>query len=353
MQVLELESFLERAKTLPVFDVRTRAEFEQGRIPGAHSLPLFNEEERAIVGTLYHQVGKDEAVLKGLEIVGPKLRQLVEQVQAMLPEGAPKEVLVHCWRGGMRSGSVAWLLETAGFKVGILRDGYKSFRRWCIAQLYQPRKLVILGGLTGTGKTAFLAQLRERGEQVIDLEALANHRGSAFGALDQPKQPSNEQFENTLAVAWAALDTERRVWLEDESRNIGRCFLPDSFWMRMSHAPVIVATVSLERRLDHLVEVYGQADPEALSACFDSVSKRLGLERTRAAKAAIAQGQLREAAALALDYYDRGYRYGLSQRAAQFQQVVEMDAGDVSALIERAEQWADPLWAARQASRPA
>lgn len=339
MSSVDLETFMELAKTWPVFDVRTHAEFVQGRIPGAHSLPLFNEQERAIVGTIYKQVGKDEAVLKGLELVGPKLRAIVEQVGALAPE---RRALVHCWRGGMRSGSVGWLLKTAGFEVHTLEGGYKRFRRWSLEQLEQPRPIMILGGLTGSGKTELLHELAAHGEQIIDLEGIAHHRGSAFGAVMMPEQPSNEQFENELATQWAALDPARLVWLEDESRNVGRCFLPERFWAHMSAAPVLVVKVSDERRIEHLVKIYGAAPHDALVQCFEGISRRLGGERTREALKALEQGELHEAARLALSYYDKTYLYGLHKRPEAQRRELELapSGAGIKEIIALGHAWA-------------
>lgn len=346
MSAVDLETFMELAKTWPVVDVRTHAEFVQGRIPGAHSLPLFNEEERAVVGTLYKQVGKDEAVLKGLELVGPKLRAIVEQVGAIAPK---RRVLVHCWRGGMRSGSVAWLLQTAGFEVHTLEGGYKRFRRWSLDQLELSRPVMILGGLTGSGKTELLHELAAAGEQIVDLEGIANHRGSAFGAVMMPAQPSNEQFENELAIQWAALSPSRLVWLEDESRSVGRCFLPDTFWSQMTAAPVLVVKVSDQRRVEHLVKIYGQAPPEALMQCFEGISRKLGGDRKREALTALGQGDLHEAAKLALSYYDKAYLYGLHKRPeAQRRELALPDEGGAAAIIELGHAWFNALQEASQ-----
>ena len=183
------------SQNVPLLDVRSPAEFEQGHIPGAINVALFTNEERARVGTIYKTQGKDEAVLEGLRIVGPKMASIVEQALELAPE---RKLKVHCWRGGMRSGSVGWLLRQAGFSVEVLNGGYKAYRQKVLQELANPFNFVVVGGPTGSGKTHVLKALQNSGEQVIDLEGLAHHRGSAFGHMGLEEQPSSEYFENLL-----------------------------------------------------------------------------------------------------------------------------------------------------------
>jgi len=196
---LSVDDFLKEAAHLPVIDVRSPGEYDHAHIPHAINIPLFDNEERAKVGTRYKQVGKDSAVLLGLELVGPKLADFVKKARRLNLTG--QEVLVHCWRGGMRSGSFAWLLNTAGIKARTLEGGYKAYRSQVLAAFAEPARM-IYGGKTGSGKTEILHELAKQGEQVIDLEALANHKGSSYGAIGQEPQPSSEQFENKLFAVW-------------------------------------------------------------------------------------------------------------------------------------------------------
>ena len=195
-EVLQIEAFLERALSLPVIDVRSPAEFRQGHIPGAINLPLFDDQERKEVGTLYKQVNREAAIFAGFEFIGKKLADLARQGVKLA--GRKKKLLVHCWRGGMRSQSMSWLFETTGISCALLDGGYKSFRKHVREQLALPITLKVLGGKTGSGKTLLLSRIQQLGEQIIDLEALAHHKGSAFGALGEPEQPTTEQFENHL-----------------------------------------------------------------------------------------------------------------------------------------------------------
>jgi tRNA 2-selenouridine synthase len=304
--------FLEKARTRPVIDVRSPGEYAHAHVPDAVNIPLFDAAERAQVGTRYKQVGRDAAVLLGLELVGPKLAQFVEESQQLNPDGG--EVLVHCWRGGMRSGSFAWLLETAGMSVSTLVGGYKAYRNAVLAGVAQPRNVLILGGKTGSAKTETLYELARLGEQVIDLEALAHHRGSSYGMIGQAPQPSSEQFQNDLHRVWMSLDPTRRVWLEDESKAVGACYLPDGLWAQMRTAPVAFLDVPLETRVIFLVETYGRFPHEALVEATDRIRKRIGNDRHQLAMQALEQFDYARVAELALGYYDKAYLHGLAQR---------------------------------------
>ena len=296
----------------PIVDVRSPGEFVRGHIPGAYSLPLFSNEERAVVGIIYKQQGRDPALLEGLRLVGPKLAWLVEEAQRIAPEG---RIRVHCWRGGERSASVAWLLGKAGFRdVAVLKAGYKSFRKTVLSTFEVPLDLRVLGGYTGTGKTETLEQLRSRGEQVIDLEDFASHKGSAFGALGGSPQPSTEQFENLLWYRIRQLVAGRRVWVEDESAMIGRVNIPAPFFDQMRRAIMYFVDLPIEARTERLVRDYGRFPAEQLASAMGRIAKRLGPQHHKAAIEALAQGDLHQVARTALHYYDKSYRYGLSRR---------------------------------------
>ncbi|MBK8227121.1 MAG: tRNA 2-selenouridine(34) synthase MnmH [Flavobacteriales bacterium] len=320
--------------TAPIIDVRSPKEFAQGNIPGASSIPLFTDEERAIVGTLYKQVGREAAVLEGLRIVGPKLAPIVEQSRALAPDG---RIRVHCWRGGERSASVAWLLDRAGFaEVSTLRGGYKAFRNHLLASFAEEVDLRVLGGYTGTGKTETLRHLRELGEQVIDLEALAHHKGSSFGALGESPQPTTEQFENLLWLALSSRKAHKPIWVEDESIMIGRCKIPDAFFNSMRTAMLYFAEMPQGERADRLVEDYGRFDPNDLAAAVKRIEKRLGPQHCKAAIEALAAGDLRTVALIMLTYYDKTYARGASQRDPSRVLRLPATATDLRGLAQRA-----------------
>lgn len=342
---LDVADFLQAARDLPVFDARTPAEFAHSHIPGAHNLPLFLDEHRHQVGTTYKQRGRQEAILEGLDLVGPRMRELVEAVIAIAgpPDACEHPILVHCWRGGMRSGSLAWLLEFYGYKVTTLRGGYKAFRTWVLESFEQTLNLLVLGGYTGSGKTLTLFELERIGEQIIDLEGCANHKGSSFGALGLPPQPGSAHFENRIAMALSTLDPERRIFVEDESRMVGTCRIPDAIWKQMKEAHVIALMVPLEVRVERLVEAYGEASREDLVTCFERIEKRLGSRDAKQAVDAVKQGHLQEAAAVGLGYYDRAYEHGLQKRPEEQVTRVEVDARPPSALARVAVDAANAL----------
>ena len=336
---LSADLFLDKAQQLPVIDVRSPGEYARAHIPGAVNIPLFDNVERAQVGTKYKQAGKDAAVLLGLTLVGPKLAEFVKQSKKLNPQA--KTVLVHCWRGGMRSGSFAWLLDTAGLTASTLIGGYKAYRNAVLSAFTQPRKLLILGGKTGSGKTEILKELARQGEQVVDLEGLANHKGSSYGAIGQLPQPVTEHFENLLFQQWRQLDPNRRIWLEDESRSIGSCFIPMPLWHQMRAAPVAFIDVPKANRIERLVMEYAGIDHGLLVEATERIRKRLGGKVTQESLDALARQDYATVADLTLDYYDKAYMHGLSQRDSD--NVFSIEIGDVDPVkvANRLIQWTD------------
>ncbi|MEL6488996.1 MAG: tRNA 2-selenouridine(34) synthase MnmH [Cyanobacteria bacterium J06621_3] len=322
-QTLAIEDFF--SSDAPILDVRSPGEFQQGHIPGALSFPLFNNEERARVGTCYKKKSREQAVELGFDIVGPKLGDFIRKAQSLAPE---RRVRVHCWRGGMRSGAIAWALDLAGFETLTLQGGYKAYRQWVRTVLSTPKNIVLLGGMTGTAKTDILHALAQQGAQVLDLEGHANHRGSSYGALCLPPQPTTEQFENILAADWLSFDAQAPIWIEAESRRVGACCVPPELFAQMEAAFALEITRPISERVALLVDIYGQADTEELVVATERIRKRLGGQRTQDAIAAIKSGDLATAVTITLDYYDRTYRYGLEQREHR---VPEVDVTGLSA----------------------
>jgi len=309
---------------LPLLDVRSPSEYAKGHIPGAVSLPLFSDQERHEVGLAYKTLGRNEAVKLGLGFVGPKMRELVTHAEALAPE---RKVQLYCWRGGMRSGSVSWLLRTAGFEVQCIAGGYKTWRRQVLALFEYPFRFICLGGYTGVGKTAIIEALRSRGEQVINLEALASHRGSAFGTMGT--QPANEHFENLLAEALLRLDPVKPVWIEDESRRIGKIFLPHALLSGMRAAPYVLLHRDTHERIREVCAMYGFENLENLTDAFRKIEKRMGGQYCIQALEALHRGDLEEAARLALHYYDRSYAHTLEVR-----KIIPTHTVDVSGNME-------------------
>jgi tRNA 2-selenouridine synthase len=320
-------------KNIPVIDVRTPAEFAKGHIPGAFNIPLFSNEERVQVGTTYKQVGREQAILLGFDLTGPKWSGFIKQALEISPD---KNVAVHCWRGGMRSGAMAWALNLYGFNVHLITGGYKTYRRWVLDQFEKEYKLLVLGGFTGSGKTRVLHELVSAGNQVIDLEDLAQHQGSSYGTMGKLIQPSQEQFENDLAASLSKLDAHQTIWIEDESNTIGKCFIPKPLFMQIRSAQVIKLDVEREVRVKALAEEYGKLDKAFLAECTERIHKRLGPEQTRDALLAIEEGRMEDFVSLALVYYDKTYRIGLSKRDPSTIHELEFSDGLLHSLTELA-----------------
>ena len=316
--VLNARDFLEAAKVSVVLDVRSPKEFEEGHIPGAVSFPLFTDEERAVVGTTYKRIGKSEAIDAGLSFVGPKLQSLATRARALFEaQTEPKPLLIYCWRGGMRSGSVDWLLRTAQIPSLRCEGGYKACRAVYNEVLAAPRPYVVVGGMTGSAKTEVLHALREAGEGVLDLEGLALHYGSAFGNLEEHAQPSTAHFSNLLATSLMDLDAKQGdgpIWVENESRQIGKVHMPETFHKRQRSAPVLEIERTEDDRVNHLLSMYGGASVEALVEAFERIRTKLGGQHANEAIARVQEGDLASAARIALVYYDKTYRHGLDQR---------------------------------------
>ncbi|MEN8157677.1 MAG: tRNA 2-selenouridine(34) synthase MnmH [Bacteroidota bacterium] len=315
--IIQIEQFLSLSATHRVIDVRSPSEFSQAHIPGAVSIPLFNDQERKEVGTAYKQINKEAAMYIGLEYAGKKLTALAKE--GVKAAGKKKTLLVHCWRGGMRSKSMAWLFETMGITCYLLEGGYKSYRRHVLETFERPLKLIVLGGRTGSGKTDILHHLEKGGEQVIDLEGLAHHKGSAFGALGEPPQPSTEQFENELCLKLEEVDRERRIWIEDESRNVGKCVIPGAIYNLMKESRTLFLDISRELRARHLVKHYAGFEKEELKASVMKISKRLGGDRTREALESVDVEDFFETAMITLRYYDKAYMFSLEKNHNEYE----------------------------------
>ncbi|MBS1771710.1 MAG: tRNA 2-selenouridine(34) synthase MnmH [Bacteroidetes bacterium] len=305
---LSLTQFLELAASHPIFDVRSPSEYHHAHIPGAHSLPLFTDEERKVVGTTYKQQSREEAIKIGLDYFGPKMRKMVEEAETI--SKGEKTVLVHCWRGGMRSAGVAWLLDLYGFKVYTLAGGYKTFRSWVLEQFNKTYHFNIIGGYTGSGKTEVLHQIDGN---FIDLEALAVHRGSAFGAIKDKQQPSQEMFENLLATELVE-QNGKTIWLEDESQRIGLVNLPPSIWKQMRVSQVYFLDIPFEERLKHITAGYGDIEKEKLVNSIMRVKKRLGGLETKTAIGCLVEDDIAGCFRVLLKYYDKHYNKALTER---------------------------------------
>ncbi len=332
-EIINIEQLLELRKTFPVLDTRSEGEYEHAHIPEAKNLPLLNNEERAKVGTCYKQKGREEAILLGFDLVGHKFGDYIRTAKQLTnhpsqpspqgralsdgnspPSGDLEGAVLYCWRGGLRSNTMAWLLEKAGMKVYVLEGGYKTFRHWALAEFEKPLELLVLGGKTGSGKTDVLRELKNSGEQVIDLEALANHRGSAFGGLGQPAQPSTEQFENLIALELNEIDRTKNIWLENESSKIGAAKIPDALYKKMRAANVIELEIDFGKRIDNIVRVYAGFPKKELAEATKKIENRLGNERMKNALKFLEENDFDNWVALLLEYYDKAYTFSKLER---------------------------------------
>jgi tRNA 2-selenouridine synthase len=322
IEKITIQQFIANGHNCIVLDVRSPAEFAQAHIPNAVSVPLFTDEERKVVGTAYKQQSRQIAIKIGLDYFGVKMKAIVEQVEKIVAaiKNKPSNIVVHCWRGGMRSAAIAWLLDLYGFKIQVLIGGYKSYRQWVRQRFEQDLNLTVIGGYTGSGKTEVLQYLLKKEIPVIQLEALANHKGSAFGAIGQLPQPSQEMFENLLAqsihIALAKQSSTKAtsIFIEDESQRIGLVQIPMPFWNTMRQSPICFLDIPFTERLQFIVQVYGGLDKQQLVNAIMRIQKRLGGLETKNAINFLLENNYYESFKILLTYYDKWYIKGLNNR---------------------------------------
>jgi len=351
VQKINIGEFLSLAKQYPVLDVRSPGEYAHAHIPEAHSLPLFTDEERKQVGTAYKQQSREAAIKIGLDYFGVKMKAMVEQAESIAADfnkrnidintqvppsgGGGGCVLIHCWRGGMRSAAVTWLLDMYGFKVYLLVGGYKAYRKWVLSQFEKDYNFNIIGGYTGSGKTLLLYELETQQKITVDLEGLANHKGSAFGSIEGVKQPGQEMFENLLAEKLQAASHEMHkesdsdspilsavegrglggcIYLEDESQRIGNVQIPMPLWRNMRKSPVFFIDIPFEERLVYITEEYGKLKKETIKEAILRIQKRLGGLEAKNALNFLEVNNMMECFRILLSYYDKWYHKGLYNR---------------------------------------
>jgi tRNA 2-selenouridine synthase len=350
-QRLHIKSFLKEAEKCIVIDVRSPSEYNHGHIIGSKNIPLFTDEERKIVGTAYKQESREQAMKIGLDFFGPKMKKIIEEVEGLMTNKQRAKskdgdcqlpivncIFLYCWRGGMRSAAIAWLLNLYGVKISVLAGGYKAYRNYVLETFSLPFSLKIVAGFTGSGKTEILHELEKRGEEIIDLEKLASHKGSAFGNINMPVQPTQEMFENLLAQDLRLKSMRQRqssicnlqsaikdsdllhsthhlpLWLEDESQRIGLINIPPAFWQQIRQAPVYFFDIPFEDRLKHIIEEYGDHNKKLLADSITRISKKLGGLETKNALNYLEEGNISACFSILLKYYDKHYLKGLHNR---------------------------------------
>ncbi|MFN6087228.1 MAG: tRNA 2-selenouridine(34) synthase MnmH [Cyclobacteriaceae bacterium] len=328
---LSVEEFLALRASHPIVDVRSEGEFEEGHISGAINIPLLNNEARAIVGTAYKKKGQAAAIREGFRLVGPRLAEIIQQTETI---AAGKEILVHCLLGGMRSSNFCQFAGMAKIKSQILKGGYKAYRQFAIEAFQQPLQILLIGGCTGSGKSEVLRALKEQGEQVVDLETLAHHKGSAFGSLMQLPQPTTEQFHNNLFEEIFKLDISRPIWVEDESITIGKVFLPPDLWLRMKSSPIIQMNVSKDVRVQRLVSEYGHADRAEFLEAMTKIIKRLGGQHFKAAKEKLLEGDMAGTIEILLTYYDKYYLESIESKKDRVKLILPWDGKDANTFAK-------------------
>ncbi len=328
---IPIDEFLKLRAALPVADVRSEAEYNEGHMRHAVNIPILNNEERVAVGTDYKQKGQAEAIKTGFRLVGPRFLEIINNAEAV---AAGRELLVHCWRGGMRSANFCNILGMAKIKTLQLEGGYKAYRERALRSYGMPLKLGVIGGLTGSGKSEILRELERKGEQILDLEKIASHKGSVFGGLMMAPQPTTEQFQNELFEDLMCLDPTRRIWVEDESIAVGKVFLPEPFWRQMSNAPVFDISADKAIRIERLVREYGSADKAEFLAAMEKIIKKLGGQNFKAAKEKLEEGDMPSTIDILLTYSDKAYGMGLKNKQHRIKARVAWDGIDASACVE-------------------
>ncbi len=310
----ELEKF--RSFKGPLIDVRSPNEYYKGHLPNSINIPLFDNDERSIIGTIYKKEGRIKAVIEGLKFFEKKMELLldnlfmsIESYKTITNNNNEFFIRIYCSRGGMRSQSIAWLLEKYRLNPITLKGGYKIYRRWVLDSFSKKLNIVVIGGKTGTGKTRLLSLLDKYKYQTIDLEGFACHRGSTFGGLGMKDQPSNEQFENKIAEKLNSFNNSNNIFVEAESANIGKCKIPHELFKQMKTSMRIEILRSESNRLDELIDTYSVFKKEDLQESVLRIKKRLGPQRTKIALESINNEKWDEVCRSVLDYYDKCYEY--------------------------------------------
>lgn len=298
----------------PVLDVRSPGEYEDSHIPTSFNLSLLDDKNRAEVGKTYKNQGQEAAIALGYQLVNPKRESILERANEL---GNEKTIGLYCARGGLRSAKMAEFLSGQGFHVHVLRGGYKAYRKYILGQIARFTNIVILAGHTGSGKTEVLRKLAELGAQVLDLESLAHHRGSAFGGLGQEKQPSTSQFQNGIFEVLRRFSPELPLWVENESVMIGRVCLPGELWANMSNAGGYELVLPMDERVRFILEGYGNFDAESLITCIRNLSRRLGDEDMRRLCQYVAGDDLEPVVRRLIAYYDKSYEFHRSRQDCQ------------------------------------
>ena len=306
-----------------LIDVRSPEEYYKGHMPNSINIPIFNNEERTIVGKKYKHSGREKAVLEGFKIIEIKLDTLIEKIFQEKDKYLNLNkvnhldeisIRIYCARGGMRSQSICWLLNKFNYPCLILNGGYKVYRNWVLKTFSLNHKIIVIGGKTGTRKTKILNKLKSLNFQIIDFESLANHRGSSFGGLGMKAQPTNEQFENLIAENLHKINRKNYIFVEAESPNIGKNRIPHQLYKQMIISNRIEIIRDEKLRIDELINTYSSFSKKQLKDSVLKITKRLGPQRTKSALDGIEKEEWEVVCNSVLEYYDKCYEYELKNK---------------------------------------
>ena len=306
-----------------LIDVRSPDEYYKGHMPNSINIPIFNNEERSIIGKKYKISGREIAVREGFKIIENKIDKLIHQFILIKKEflissrgkfSYEENIKIYCARGGMRSQSMLWLLEKFNYPCVTLNGGYKTYRNWVLNCFKDKKRLIVIGGKTGTRKTKILIKLRSLNYQILDFESLANHRGSSFGGLGMIEQPTNEQYENLISEELNKFNNLKLIFVEAESPNIGKNRIPHELYKQMKSSKRIEIIRDEIVRIDELVNTYSKYKKNDLKKSVLKISKRLGPQRTKSAIDSIDNEDWENVCKSVLDYYDRCYEHELKDK---------------------------------------
>ena len=307
-RALTIQEALLRRDDFIWVDVRSESEFERAHIPNAINVPILCDEDRAAVGRAYKHEGREAAVMLGLSLTGPKFASIYQKLME-IQHHHQKKLLFYCWRGGLRSQIASTITQWSGHPVFIIKDGYKSFRNWTLQTLQTPINIVLIAGHTGSGKTELLQILEKKGQAIIDLERRANHKGSALGGVGMPTQPRNEMFENLIAIDYLQINNNQTVYIENESRTVGQCAVPEGLWKQMQLAPSLEIQVPIETRIQRIIQEYDNLPKDQLIQQTQKLRKRLGGQHEQAAVQALQADDFKTWVEILLVYYDKSYQH--------------------------------------------
>ena len=322
-----------------LIDVRTAQEYEKGSIPDAFNYPLFDNLERAEIGVIYRKIGKNAAVVKGMEFFEPRIQQFLSS----LTDLKSKRLVVFCARGGMRSASVVRLLQYQGFQAAQLQGGYKSYRSYVLRQLRKPvPPLIVLHGRTGVGKTLLLKKLPDH----LDLEEFAGHRSSLFGAINKMPQ-TQKNFEALLAKKILELPNTRPVFIEGESRKVGKVFIPQSLAEAMKYGTLVLLQASFDTRIRRIVEEYKICDEQTFlqtDSILQSMQKVLGKKKAEQLRQWLRKGEFENIVHVLLEeYYDPRYEHAMRMN----EYALKLSAEDLNSAAEKLVQFRNGIVSCR------